>query len=125
MNPASASLVRARATWPGTCISTTVRGQEEGRGTRNPTPAEGFMLLSSPSSPSLPDPLPGVDCWAPCYRHTNIGGRGRRALPVPGPQPLLTGHGPFGPSPVVSKFKSFHPLRYLEGPAHRDAPETI
>ena len=84
MNPASASLVRARATWPGTCISTRVRGQEEGRGTRNPTPAEGFMLLSSPSSPSLPDPLPGDDCWAPRCRHTNIG----RALPVPGHQPL-------------------------------------
>ena len=49
MNPASAFLVRARATWPGTCISTTVGCRETGGGARSRTQAVGLLHLLPPS----------------------------------------------------------------------------
>ena len=61
MNPVSAFLVRARATWPGTCVSTSVGCRETGRGVRSPTQAVGL----TPPPPSVSHPLPGNESWVP------------------------------------------------------------
>lgn len=102
MNPASAFLVRARATWPGTCVSTTggVGRQAEGPGVapRQWAYSTSFLCLPSPCLVMSAGPL----------LETQILGMGEEGssspqAPATPPATALLG------LPSVTKFKCFHP----------------
>lgn len=120
MNPASAFLVRARATWPGTWVSTTVGCRETGGGARSPTQAGGLLHLLPPS----PIPCLVMSAGSP-VRDTQILGMGEEGSPSPQVSATPPGHGSSGACPTVTKFKCFHPLKHLEGPALRVPLEMI